>query len=153
MLIAHSLAGHPAVRFAADQGDLLRRLVIYAGSGIGPYRLPLRLMVIATRFSVRPTARNAERFDRFAVLDLDMTRERDPDWWDAFSRYTLSRAVVPHVKRTLRADQDLHEAGSRHRPPADRGPEGARVGQAGPHGSAEPRGGRERTLGLAAQRD
>jgi len=59
-------------------------------------------MVIATRFSVRPTARNAERFDRFAVLDLDMTRERDPDWWDAFSRYTLSRAVVPHVKRTMR---------------------------------------------------
>jgi pimeloyl-ACP methyl ester carboxylesterase len=102
VLIAHSLAGHLAVRFAADHGDLLRRLVIYAGSGIGPYRLPFRLMVIATRFSVRPTERNAERFDRFAVLDLDLTRELDPEWWDAFSRYTLSRAVVPHVKRTMR---------------------------------------------------
>jgi 2-hydroxymuconate-semialdehyde hydrolase len=100
VLIAHSLAGHLAARFAADHGDL-RRLVIYAGSGIGPYRLPLRLMVIATRFSVRPTERNAERFDRFAVLDLDLTRKRDPDWWDAFSRYTLSRAVIPHVKRTM----------------------------------------------------
>jgi pimeloyl-ACP methyl ester carboxylesterase len=101
-LIAHSLAGHLAARFAADHGDLLRRLVIYAGSGIGPYRLPLRLMVIATRFSVRPTERNAERFDRFAVLDLDRIREQDPEWWDAFSGYTRSRAVVPHVKRTMR---------------------------------------------------
>jgi pimeloyl-ACP methyl ester carboxylesterase len=101
VLIAHSLAGHLAARFAADHGDLLRRLVIYAGSGIGPYRLPLRLIVIATRFSVRPTERNAERFDRFAVLDLDLTRERDPEWWEAFSRYTLLRAVVPHVKRTM----------------------------------------------------
>ena len=101
VLIAHSLAGHLAARFAADQGDLLRRLVIYAGPGIGPYRLPLRLMVIAARFSVRPSARNAERFDRFAVLDLDRTRERDQEWWEAFSRYTLSQAVVPHVKRTM----------------------------------------------------
>ncbi len=100
-LIAHSLSGHLAARFAADHGDLLRRLVIYAGSGIGPYRLPLRLMVIATLFSIRPSERNAERFDRFAVLDLDRTRERDPVWWDAFSRYTLSRAVVPHVKQTM----------------------------------------------------
>jgi pimeloyl-ACP methyl ester carboxylesterase len=100
-LIAHSLSGSLAARFAVDHGDLLRQLVIYAGSGIGPYRLPLRLMVVAIRFSVRPTERNAERFDRFAVLDLDRTRERDPEWWQAFSRYTLSRAVVPHVKRTM----------------------------------------------------
>jgi pimeloyl-ACP methyl ester carboxylesterase len=84
-----------------DHGDLLRRLVIYAAPGIGPYRFPLRLMVVATLFSIRPSERNAERFDRFALLDLDRTRERDPDWFGAFSRYTLSRAVVPHVKRTM----------------------------------------------------
>jgi pimeloyl-ACP methyl ester carboxylesterase len=116
VLIAHSLAGHLAARFAADHGDLLRRLVIYAGSGIGPYRLPLRLIVIATRFSVRPTERNAERFDRFAVLDLDLTRERDPEWWEAFSRYTLLRAVVPHVKRTM---TQLIKVGTKQVPDTD----------------------------------
>jgi pimeloyl-ACP methyl ester carboxylesterase len=100
-LIAHSFGGSLAARFAADHGDLLRRLVIYAAPGIGPYRFPLRLMVVATLFSSRPSERNAERFDRFALLDLDRTRERDPEWFGAFSRYTLSRAVVPHVKRTM----------------------------------------------------
>jgi pimeloyl-ACP methyl ester carboxylesterase len=115
-LIAHSLGGKLAARFAADHGDLLRRLVIYAGPGIGPYRLPFRLMVVATLFGVRPSERNAERFDRFAVLDLDLTRERDPDWWDAFSRYTLSRAVVTHVKRTMR---QLIKTGTKQVPDAD----------------------------------
>ena len=51
---------------------------------------------------LRPTARNAERFDRFALLDLDATRQRDPDWYDAFETYTRSRARDPDVKRTMR---------------------------------------------------
>ena len=36
--------------------------------------------------------RNAERFDRFALLDLDATRARDPRWFEAFDAYTRSRA-------------------------------------------------------------
>jgi len=100
-LIAHSLGGSLAARFASEHGALLRRLVIYAAPGIGPYRMPLRLRVVAIRFALRPSERNAERFDRFALLDLDRTRERDPEWFEAFTGYTLSRAVVRHVKRTM----------------------------------------------------
>jgi 2-hydroxymuconate-semialdehyde hydrolase len=98
-LIAHSLGGGLAARFAAAHDDVLRRLVIYAAPAIGPYRMPLGLRVVAIRFALRPSERTAERFDRYALLDLDRTRERDPGWFEAFSRYTLSRAVVPHVKR------------------------------------------------------
>jgi pimeloyl-ACP methyl ester carboxylesterase len=77
-------------------------LVLYAAPGVGPYRMPFRLRYVAVRFAVRPTAENAERFDRFALLDLDSTRRLDPDWFDAFAEYTRSRAQVPHVKRTMR---------------------------------------------------
>jgi pimeloyl-ACP methyl ester carboxylesterase len=101
-LVAHSLLGSIAARYAARHGDALDRLVIYAAPGIGPYRMPLRLRYVAVRFALRPTARNAERFDRFAVLDLDATRARDRHWFAAFEDYTRERAVVPHVKRTMR---------------------------------------------------
>jgi 2-hydroxymuconate-semialdehyde hydrolase len=115
-LIAHSLGGSLAARFAVEHAALLRRLVICAAPGMGPYRMPLRLRVVAIRFALRPSERNAERFDRFALLDLDRTRERDPDWFAAFAAYTLSRALVPHVKRTM---HELIKTGTRQVPDAD----------------------------------
>lgn len=101
-LVAHSLLGSLEARVAARHGQLLGRLVLYGAPAIGPYRIPLGLRYVAIRFGIRPTARNAERFDRFALFDLDATRERDPDWFDAFEAYTRSRARIPHVKRTMR---------------------------------------------------
>lgn len=102
ILVVHSLLGSFAARFGGQHGDLMRRLVIYAAPGIGPYRMPLGLRVVAMRFSLRPSERSLERFERFALFDLDMTRRRDPEWFRAFSTYTLSRARVPHVKRAMR---------------------------------------------------
>ena len=101
-LVAHSLLGSVAARYAVDHGDALDRLVVYAAPGIGPYRMPLRLRYVATRFAIRPTARNDERFARFALLDLDATRALDPGWFAAFEEYGRARAAVPHVKRTMR---------------------------------------------------
>lgn len=101
-LIAHSLLSSLAARFAARNGDLLRRLVLYGAPGIGPYRLPPGLMVAAIRFDLRPSERNNARFARWAFLDPDRTRQQDPEWYDAFMAYGLSRGAVPHVKRTMR---------------------------------------------------
>jgi pimeloyl-ACP methyl ester carboxylesterase len=115
-LIAHSLDGSLAARFAVAHGDLLRRLVIYAAPGIGPYRVPLGLRVMAMRFGLRPTKRNAERFDRFAFYDFDQARRRDPAWFEAFSAYTRLRAAVPHVKRTM---GQLLKAGTKQVPNAE----------------------------------
>lgn len=102
VLVAHSLLGSVAARFAARHPELLGRLVLYGVPGIGPYRMPVRLRLIAVRFALRPTARNGERFEAFALLDRDAARRRDPGWFDAFSAYTRQRATVPHVKRTMR---------------------------------------------------
>ncbi|MEI8407368.1 MULTISPECIES: alpha/beta fold hydrolase [unclassified Kribbella] len=102
MLIAHSLVGTLAERFAVSHGDLLQRLVLYGAPGVGPYRMPLGLRVVAIRFALWPSEGNMERFERFAFADLDRVRRRDPDWMDAFTTYTRSRTRVPHVKRTMR---------------------------------------------------
>jgi pimeloyl-ACP methyl ester carboxylesterase len=100
-LIAHSLLGTTAARFAADHGDRLASLVVYGAPGIGPYRMPLALRVAAIRFSLRPSLRNHERFEHLAFADLDRLRRRDPEWLAAFSAYNVARATVPHVKRTM----------------------------------------------------
>jgi pimeloyl-ACP methyl ester carboxylesterase len=101
ILVAHSLLGSLAARFAARHGSLLSRLVIYASPGLVRHRIPLGLRYRAVRFAVRPTSRNLERFQRFALLDRDATRDRDPVWFDAFSGYTLARARAREVKATM----------------------------------------------------
>ena len=101
-VVAHSLIGTLAARLAASGNPAIERLVVYAAPGVGPYRMPRRLRYVAVRFAIRPSARNAERFDRFALLDLDATRERDPEWYDAFVAYTRSRAREPGTKKTMR---------------------------------------------------
>ena len=107
-VVAHSLIGSLAARLATRHSALLGRLVVYAAPGVGPYRMPIRLRYVAIRFAIRPTAGNAERFDRFALLDLDATRRRDPEWFDAFVAYTMARAGA--------APREEDDAPARRRP-------------------------------------
>ncbi|HEV8420172.1 MAG TPA: alpha/beta hydrolase [Actinomycetota bacterium] len=115
-LVSHSLDGSLAARFATQHGDLLRALVLYGAPGIGAYRLPLGLLVTAIRFNVRPTDRNNARFADWAFLDPERTRRRDPEWYDAFMAYGLSRGKAPSIKRTMR---QLVKAGSKQISDAD----------------------------------
>jgi pimeloyl-ACP methyl ester carboxylesterase len=115
-LISHSLDGSLTARFASQHGDLLRGLVLYGAPGIGHYRVPLGLLITAIRFDLRPSERNNARFADWAFLDPDRTRRRDPEWYDAFMAYGLSRGAVPHVKRTMR---QLVKAGSKQIPDAE----------------------------------
>jgi 2-hydroxymuconate-semialdehyde hydrolase len=102
VLVAHSLLGSLAARYAVRQRARLGRLVLYGAPGIGPYHMPIKLLIAAIRFELRPTARNNERFERVALLDRDRTRLRDPGWFDAFSAYGLSCALRPHTRRTMK---------------------------------------------------
>jgi 2-hydroxymuconate-semialdehyde hydrolase len=102
VLVAHSLLGTLAARFATRHSPLLRRLVIWAAPGIGPYRLPAGLIAAAIRLDLRPSDRNLARFARWPFHDLDRARQRDPAWYDAFFAYELDRTRVDHVKRTMR---------------------------------------------------
>lgn len=115
-LVTHSLFGTPATRFAATHGDSLARLIIYAAPGVGPYRMPIGLRIVAIRFGLRPNERNRERFERFALLDRERTRRQDPEWFDSVSAYALSCAQVPHIKRTM---SRLIKAATRSDPDAE----------------------------------
>ena len=96
-VVAHSLVGSLTARLATRGSSAIGRLIVYAAPAVGPYRMPLRLRYVAIRFAIRPTPRNAERFDRFALFDLDATRRRDPDWYDAFD--DLHPRPVPAIAR------------------------------------------------------
>jgi 2-hydroxymuconate-semialdehyde hydrolase len=101
IVVAHSLVGGLAARFAASGGADLERLVVYAAPGVARYRMPVRLLVIAGLFSLRPSERAEERFERFALLDLDRARRRAPEWFAAFAAYNLRQARRPSVKRAM----------------------------------------------------
>lgn len=102
VLVCHSLVGSLAVRAVANgSAPALGKLVVCAAPSVGPYRMPMKLRYLAIRFAIRPTAANGDRFDRFALLDRDATRQLDPDWYDAWAAYTQARARTPHVKRTM----------------------------------------------------
>lgn len=101
-LIAHSLPGNLAARFAAAHPQALRRLVLVAAPALGDYRPPPGLLVAAMRLNMRPSRRNLERFARWPYLDRQRTGAELGAWHDALDAYLLSRAGVPHVKRTMR---------------------------------------------------
>ena len=153
-LVAHSLLGTFAARFAAQHGHLLSGLFIYGAPGVGPYRMPLGLLVTAIRFDLWPSERNNERFERWAFLDLDRARRQDAEWFKAFSAYALSRAIVPHVKRTMR---QLIKIGTKQVPDTElrrmRSPDRVVVGETRSIRSAPPRRGRQRETWLATARD
>jgi 2-hydroxymuconate-semialdehyde hydrolase len=102
LLVAHSLLGTLAARYAAQHVDALRQLVIYGTPGVAPYRLPPGLMLAAILFDLRPSQRNMDRFARWAFVDPARTRRRDPEWLEAFDAYNLERGAVAHVKQTMR---------------------------------------------------
>lgn len=101
-LVAHSLLGSMAARFAVDHGDALGRLVLYGAPAVGPYRMPMRLRYVAVRAALRPTLRNHARLERFVLLDRERTRALDPTWFDAFSANCCMQARRRSVRRTGR---------------------------------------------------
>jgi pimeloyl-ACP methyl ester carboxylesterase len=101
-LLAHSLLGGLAARFANHHGDLLRRLVLIGVPGVGPYHMPLGLLIAASWFDLKPSQRSGARYADWAFLDPARTRHRDPEWFDAFMDYQVSKGRVPHVRRTMR---------------------------------------------------
>ncbi len=115
-LVAHSLLGSYAARYAVANGTRLERLILYGTPGVGPYRMPVGLLMTAIRFDIRPTARNIERFERWALKDLERTRGIDREWFHAFSSYLLACAVIPHTKRTMR---QLIQSGTKQVPDSE----------------------------------
>jgi 2-hydroxymuconate-semialdehyde hydrolase len=101
-VLAHSLLGTLAARFAIAHGHLLRHLVIWSAPGVGRYRMPAGLAASAVMLGMWPSERSLTRFARWPFHDLDGSRRRDPAWFELFFSYTLACARRAETKRTMR---------------------------------------------------
>jgi 2-hydroxymuconate-semialdehyde hydrolase len=73
-------------------------------------------MLAALRMGLRPSEANLARANRWPFHDLDRTRKDLGEPFEALNIYTLSRAVIPHVKRTMR---QLVKVGTKQIPETD----------------------------------
>ena len=101
IVVAHSLLGSLGGPVRRVSRAALERLVVYAAPGVAPYRMPLRLMVIAGLFSAA-----AERTRRGAVRALRATRPRPrtsprAECSPPSPPYNLRQARRPSVKRAM----------------------------------------------------
>ena len=81
------------------------QLVIYAAPGDRPpTACRWGYALAALRFALRPSASNAERFERWAFFDFDRASPGGSAWFAAFSdlHAVAFRRGIRHVKRTMR---------------------------------------------------
>ena len=104
--LAHSRSALDDRRTCCALREPIRISVVPPRGVRSPWHRPLsnaaRAEVSRLEVRGRSTLANFERFQRYALWDRDFTRARDPDWFDAFSAYTVARARDPDVKATMR---------------------------------------------------
>lgn len=101
-LVAHSVPGAWAARFAAEHDGLLRRLVLVDAVGLGRSRPPLAFLAAVVQNTVRPTPATFDRLMRHSMRGSNRERDRVSDDWEAFKSYFVSRAVRRDVKKAMR---------------------------------------------------
>jgi pimeloyl-ACP methyl ester carboxylesterase len=107
VLVGHVLGGAIAARFAVNQGDKLRRLVLVDTLGLGRFRPAPRFALTLVGFQARPTERTYNRFMRQCSFDLDGLREQMGERWEPFVAYNLELARGPGSKAGGRMLREL----------------------------------------------
>jgi pimeloyl-ACP methyl ester carboxylesterase len=115
-LVGHVLGGAIAARFAIDQGDRLRGLVLVDTLGLSRFRPAPKFALTLVAFQARPTTRSYHRFMRQCSFDLDGLREQMGERWEPFVAYNLELARGPGAKVVGRM---LRELGVPRIPPAE----------------------------------
>jgi pimeloyl-ACP methyl ester carboxylesterase len=115
ILVGHVLGGAIAARFAVDEGDRLRQLVLVDTLGLARFRPAPRFALTLIGFQARPTLRTYDRFMRQCSFDLDGLREQMGERWEPFVAYNLELARGPGAKA---AGRMLRELGLPRIPPA-----------------------------------
>ena len=106
-LVGHVLGGAIAARFAIDQGDRLRGLVLVDTLGLGRFRPAPKFALTLVAFQARPTTRTYHRFMRQCSFDLDGLREQMGERWEPFVAYNLELARGPGAKVVGRMLREL----------------------------------------------
>ncbi len=97
ILVAHSLGGSFAARFAIEHGDRIRRVVLVDSGSLDRFRPRLAVILALVRFSARPSPATHDRFLGQVLVDLERTRAGWGGRWGAFEAYHIDRAAQPSV--------------------------------------------------------
>jgi pimeloyl-ACP methyl ester carboxylesterase/ubiquinone/menaquinone biosynthesis C-methylase UbiE len=116
VVVGHVIGGAIAARFAAADGQRIRRLVLVDSLGLSAFRPSPRFALTMAGFLMYPTEGTYERFMNQCAYDLDgLRREMGADW-EAFVSYNLSSARSPASKT---AGKIFRQVGLPQIPPED----------------------------------
>jgi pimeloyl-ACP methyl ester carboxylesterase len=103
VVVAISLGGQVAARFAADYGERLAQLVLVDTPGlVGRARPAPGALLVLIRHSARPSERSALRLLGYATFDPERVRQQTGERWEPFLAYMLDRARTPSVRKANR---------------------------------------------------
>jgi pimeloyl-ACP methyl ester carboxylesterase len=100
-LVAQLLGGAIAARFAVDQSDRLRRLVLVDTFGLRAFEPAPEFGIALHQFLEQPTERTHQNLWRHCAFDPEGLRQRIGDLWQPFEAYNLDRARAPGVQAAL----------------------------------------------------
>jgi pimeloyl-ACP methyl ester carboxylesterase len=100
-LVGYALGGAIAARFAAEQGDRLRAVVLVDTLGLVAFEPAPEFGRALHEFLAQPTQRTHEGLWRHCALDLDSLRERMDERWAPFAQYNVDRALDRGVQVAL----------------------------------------------------
>lgn len=102
-VVGHLLGGAIAARFAGENPDRLRRLVLVDTLGLAWFRPAARFALAMIAFMARPNERTQDRLFRYCMRDLEGLREEMGGRMEMLEEYALDRARGPDLSPTLRA--------------------------------------------------
>lgn len=97
VLVGNTLGGAIAARFAADQGERLRGLVLVDTFGLAPFEPTPEFGAALMCYLAQPTGATHDGLWRRCAFDLDSLRTQLGARWDAMKAYNLDRACTPSV--------------------------------------------------------
>ncbi len=101
VVVGYALGGAIAMRFAAEHGDRLSRLVLVDALGLTGFEPAPEFGRALNGFLAQPTEQTFDDLWRYCALDLDGVRGRIGERWEPFTAYNLDRARTPSVMAAL----------------------------------------------------
>ena len=101
-MVATSLAGGFALRFAAAHPEQLRVLILSDAQGLSPFRPPPGFVIGTILNSLRPSPAALARLVRYVIHDQAHVRRIHGSLWDEFLGYTFANTGRRDVRKALR---------------------------------------------------
>ena len=102
ILVGHLGSGALAARFAIDNGDRLRSLVLVDSFGLARFRPGPGFALALFRYVARPTRRTFDGLMERCTADFSGLRDAMGERWQPYVAYTLDRARSSGGKAALR---------------------------------------------------